>query len=184
MPTVKELREEAKAKNLRGYSTMNKGQLEELLRKAATPVSSSSSVPRPVKARVPAGWSGASAVPASASAVPASASAVPTSTKRYVRIGEINVEGGEMVLVAPELLIGEYNYDKVLDLADKGNLFQLGTGGDGSFSIYEVYLSDQEDNLPQEYRIPIVGDPYEKVAISRAANEKILEAQSLARNAK
>ena len=177
MPTVKELREEAKAKNLRGYSTMNKGQLEELLRKAATPVSSSSSVPRPVKARVPAGWSGASAVPASASAVP-------TSTKRYVRIGEINVEGGEMVLVAPELLIGEYNYDKVLDLADKGNLFQLGTGGDGSFSIYEVYLSDQEDNLPQEYRIPIVGDPYEKVAISRAANEKILEAQSLARNAK
>jgi len=36
MPTVKELREEAKAKNLRGYSTMNKGQLEELLRKEAS----------------------------------------------------------------------------------------------------------------------------------------------------
>jgi len=88
-----------------------------------------------------------------------------------------------MVLVAPELLVGEYNYDKVLDLADKGNLFQLGTGGDGSFSIYEVYLSDQEDNLPQEYRIPIVGDPYEKVAITPAANQKILESQSLARKA-
>jgi hypothetical protein len=168
MPTVKELRDEAKAKHLKGYSTMNKPQLVQLLSNAAVV-----GIPAPAVA--------ASSMPsASASSSKSAPKPVPLEPKppklRYVKAGEINVDGGEITIVAPELLIGEYTYDKVTDLASSGKLMNVGTGGDGSFAVYAVYAPDQQDNLPQEYRITIADDPYEKLAISDAENDKLLKA--------
>lgn len=181
MPTVPELRAEAKLRGLKGYSTMKKGELEELLKKGdSSPATSSVSAAKPRRSQLLAPKDPLPATPVVE--VLNSLMAVASAAKiRYVKIGEINVEGGEMVIVAPEVLVGEYNYDKVEDLAAKGQLHQLATGGDGSFAIYEVYTNTQQDNLPREYRIPIFDDPYEACCITPALNHKILEAESLAR---
>lgn len=56
-----------------------------------------------------------------------------------------------------------------------GKVLSLGTGGDGTFSVYEVY---QNDNLPTEYRIVIQGGEnydYDEIAISEEENNRILK---------
>jgi len=66
--------------------------------------------------------------------------------------------------------------DDLEKLTKVGQALSLGTGGDGTFAVYEVYVDGQEDNLPQEYRVVIVGDPYKKVAITAIENQLLLEA--------
>ena len=81
-------------------------------------------------------------------------------SQRFVKIGELTVDSGEIVLIAPENLEGrkfDFKEDTLNDLVQN---VSLSTGGDGVFSVYAVFEEGQKDNLPLEYRIPIKGNPY------------------------
>ena len=149
MPTVAELRSLARSNKLKGYSSATKPKLIELLVKAGV------AVPEEAQKKSPP--------------------VVKVSTQRFVKLGEVEANGGELILVSDSEL-DESKYDDLEKLTKAGQALSLGTGGDGSFSVYGVYVDGQEDNLPREYRIVIAEDSYKDRAITSAENERFLEA--------
>ena len=149
MSTVKELKEEAKSRGIKGYSSMVKSRLEQAIKEDEA----SRSVG--VFAKPPP-------------------HPIPTSplTYRYVLLGRVPIEDCKLVTLTPDLLIGEYSSRKVDDLADRCNLLKL-TVAANSVPVYGVFDSVSETALPIEYRIPTGYDPYAPVSMTKAKNERL-----------
>jgi hypothetical protein len=166
---AREYNEATKGTKLKKYSTANKSALREMLAGVG--------VALPEEGKV--------AAKKTAAKVAAAVKASQPRAQRFVKEGELHVEAGEILVMLPEaietgLLEGAWtsdNYDvKVEKLAKLGQALSLSTGGDGTYAVYAMYVEGQQDNLPQEYRIPIADDPYQEKAVNAAENQRLLEA--------
>lgn len=75
----------------------------------------------------------------------------------YVLTGSAETDSGELMVIQPCFTqrITTDNYDSK---QEEWGYVNLSTGGDGGFSVWEVYSLNkkiQTDNLPQEYRVSI-----------------------------